>query len=404
MIRFRFGRTYLLPLSLVSLLTGCAWGVPAVSSLAPNHQYPAYADVSSDDTTTPDMFIRRNSALYEAIHTHTQPPFIASEGEIPPRLRVAHRITAARNDKTSTGVTTHARCEIFSPCPERIGNGRAVASVGTNAAQRLGDDRTAQLVLIRSGLENPLLNSERPGTRRSDNPKASQFSYSSTRSRVELNAWEAVKGTRIVRNEKAVLEPDPYGSAALKLTSESVEGGIICESDIPVNPAGVPANLFMTNEDIVRQEAQHQCPAVDVDHCISGSFMTHNLVSGSGPSCQNISAETSGREEANLSLTPTTPKHINTIWGPSDDSSVPLIGDTTDSQVSMAVSSVGIGLPPQVAESGIAHLNDVEIVLDPNVDVLHMLEGSFFASEGCSDLHRRSLRILRHTDVKCTLP
>ena len=273
-----FGRKFLLLLWLVSLLTDCAWGVPAVSSPAPNHKYPVYADVSYDDTTTPDMFIRRNSALYEAIHTHTRPPFIASVGEIPLRLRVAHRITAARN-------------------------------------------------------------------------------------------------------EKAVLEPDPYGSAALQLTSESVEGGIIRGSDIPVNPAGVPANLFVTNKDLVRQEAQHQCPAVDVDHCIPGSFMTHNLVSGSGSSSKNIRAGTSGREKTNLSVTPITFEHVHMDWGLSVDSLAPLKGDTTDSQVSMAVSSVGIGLPPQVAESGIAHLNDVEIVLDPNVDVLHMLEGSFFASE-----------------------
>ena len=297
MIRFRFGRTYLLPLSLVSLLTGCAWGVPAVSSLAPNHQYPAYADVSSDDTTTPDMFIRRNSALYEAIHTHTQPPFIASEGEIPPRLRVAYRITAARNDKTSTGVTTHARCEIFSPCPERIGNGRAVASVGTNAAQRLGDDRTAQLVLIRSGLENPLLTSEKLWIRRFDNPEAAESSYSPTRSRVELNAGEAVKGTRTVRNEKAVIEPNPYGGEALQRTSELAEGGIIHDSDITVSPAGARTNLYMTNEGVVRQGAQHHCTATDVDHCIPGFFMARNLAQGKGSSSQDIDEGTNGREE-----------------------------------------------------------------------------------------------------------
>ena len=369
-----FGRKFLLLLWLVSLLTDCAWGVPAVSSLAPNHKYPVYADVSYDDTTTPDMFIRRNSALYEAIHTHTRPPFIASVNERPLELPVAHRITAARNDKTSTGETTLARSEMISPRFERIDDGSAVTIAGANTDERLGDDRTSHFMMIRSGLENPRLTSEKLGIRRFDNREAAESSYSPTRSRVELNAGEAVKGTRTVRNEKAVLEPDPYGSAALKLTSESVEGGIICDSDIPVNPAGVPANLFMTNEDIVRQEAQHQCPAVDVDHCIPGSFMTHNLVSGSGPSCQSISAETSGRAEANLSVTPTTPKHIHMDGGLSVELSAALKGGTTDSQVSMAFSSVGIGLPPQVAESGIAHLNDVEIVLDPNVDVLYMLE------------------------------
>ncbi|MDE2671094.1 MAG: hypothetical protein OXI04_00970 [Bacteroidota bacterium] len=361
-------------MSLVSLLTGCAWGVPAVSSLAPNHQYPAYADVSSDDTTTPDMFIRRNSALYEAIHTHTQPPFIASEGEIPPRLRVAYRITAARNDKTSTGVTTHARCEIFSPCPERIGNGRAVASVGTNAAQRLGDDRTAQLVLIRSGLENPLLTSEKLWIRRFDNPEAAESSYSPTRSRVELNAGEAVKGTRTVRNEKAVIEPNPYGGEALQRTSELAEGGIIHDSDITVSPAGARTNLYMTNEGVVRQGAQHHCTATDVDHCIPGFFMARNLAQGKGSSSQDIDEGTNGREETDLSAAPITPEHIHMDWGLSVDSSVSLTGDTTDSQISKAFSSVRVGLPSQVAESGIAHLNDVEIVLDPNADVFYMLE------------------------------
>ena len=375
MIRFRFGRTYLLPLSLVSLLTGCAWGVPAVSSLAPNHQYPAYADVSSDDTTTPDMFIRRNSALYEAIHTHTQPPFIASEGEIPPRLRVAHRITAARNDKTSTGVTTHARCEIFSPCPERIGNGRAVASVGTNAAQRLGDDRTAQLVLIRSGLENPLLNSERPGTRRSDNPKASDISFSSTRLRVELNTWEAVKGTRTVRNKKAVQGPDPYGREALQHTLESLEADINRDSEIPANSAGTLANPTATNESVVPQEMNHYCVAADEDECIPRFIMAYNPAQDPGPSSQDIKAGTSGREETGLSAVPITPKNIHMDWDLSVDSQAPQKGDTTGSHVSLSFSSLGVGISSRVAETGAAHLNDIGIVLDPDLDLHATIEG-----------------------------
>ena len=380
-MRLRFGRKDLLLLWLVSLLTGCAWAAPAISPVVPNHQYPVHADVSHDDTATPDLPIHCNNALYEAIHTHTRPPLIASVREIPSRLRVAHRITAARNDKISTGVTALARCEMIPPRLDRIGDGGEVAIVGVNTDERLGDDRTTQTMIIRGGLENPRLTSERLALRRSDNPEAFEISYSSTRSRVDLNTWEAVKGTRIARNEKAVQGPNPYGSEALQHKSESVERGIIRESDIPVNPAGVPVNLFMTNEDLVRQEAQHQCPAVDADHCIPGSFTAHNLVSGSGSSSQNISAGTSGREEANLSVTPNTLEHINMNWGPSVDSSVPLNGDTTDSQVSMAFSSVRVGLPSQVAESGIAHLNDVEIVLDPNVNVLHMLEGVGFASE-----------------------
>ena len=165
MMRCRFGRKYLLPLWLVSLLTGCAWAAPAISPVVPNHQYPVYADVSYDDTTTPDMFIRRNSTLYEAIHTHTRPPFIASVREIPPRLRVAHRITAARNDKISTGVTALARCEMIPPRLDRIGDGRAVAIVGVNTDERLGDDRTTQFMIIRGGLENPRLTSGRLAVR-----------------------------------------------------------------------------------------------------------------------------------------------------------------------------------------------------------------------------------------------
>ncbi|MYF41146.1 MAG: hypothetical protein F4221_09935, partial [Rhodothermaceae bacterium] len=105
------------------------------------------------------------------------------------------------------------------------------------------------------------------------------------------------------------------------------------------------------------------------------------LMQGSGSSSQDISAGTSVREEANRSVTPITLEHIRTDWGLSVDSSAPLKGDTTDSQVSAAFSSLGIGLPSQVAETGIAHPNDVEIVLDPNVELLHMLEGSGFATE-----------------------
>ncbi|MXY08248.1 MAG: hypothetical protein F4Y61_06330, partial [Rhodothermaceae bacterium] len=240
----------MLRLWLVSLLTGCAWAFPAIFPLVPNHQYAVYADVTNDDTATPDMYIHCNNALYEAIHRRTRPPFVASVHEIP-----------------------------------------------------------------------------------------------------------------------------------LQHASESVEGGIIHESGIPVNPAGASANLSTTNEGVVSQAVQHHCAAAGVDRCIPGFLMPHNLAQGSGSSSQDTNAGTSGREEATLLVTPTTPKHINTIWGPSDDSSVSLNGDTTDSQVSMAVSSLGIGLPSQVAETDNAHLNDVEIVLDPNVDVFHMLEGSFFASE-----------------------
>ena len=183
-----------------------------------------------------------------------------------------------------------------------------------------------------------------------------------------------MKGTRIVRNESAVQEPNPYGSEALQHTSESVEVGIIRDSDIPVNQAGAPANQPATNGGLVSQELPHHCAAVDVDRCISRFLMAHNLVQGSGLSSQDISAGTSGREETDLSATPITPEHIHMDWGLSVDSSVSLTGDTTDSQVSMAFSSLGIGLPPRVAEAGIAHPNDVEIVLAPNVDVLYMLE------------------------------
>ena len=380
-MRFRFGRKYLLSLWLVSLLTDCACAFPAVSPLVPNYQYPAYADVWCDDTATPDMSIHRNSASYEATRTHTRPPFIASVGEMPSRLRVAHKITAARNNKTSSGVTTLAHGEILSPRLERSGNGRAAAIMGANGEERLGDDRTTQFILIQGGLENRRLTSERLGIRRFDNPEAFESSYSPTRSRVEHNAWEAVKGTRNVGNEKAVQGPIPYGSEALHYKSDSVVGGIIRDSDIPVNPVGAPANLSMTNESVVRLEAQHHCAATSVDRCIPGYFMAHNPEQSSGSSLQDITAGTSGRKEADPELTPIAPKPIHMDWGVSVDSSVHLSGDTTDSQVSLAFSSPGDGLPSRTAKTGIAHLNDVDIVLDPNVDVLYMIEGGFAARE-----------------------
>ena len=267
-MRFRFGRKFLLPLWLVSLMTGCAWAIPVISPLAPNHQYPVYADVSYDDTPTPDRYIDRYHASYEATYRYTWSPLVAGVSEIPLRLRVAHGKTTVRSDRTSTGETTLARCEIFFPFLERIGSGRAVAVAGANAEGRLCDDRTTQLMLIRGGLENPRLTSEWLGIRRSENPESSDIFYSPTRSRVELNTWEAVKGTRIVRNEKAVRGPNPYGSKALQHKSELVEAGNTRGSDIPVNPAGAPANLSTTNEGVVRQEVQHNCAAVDVDRCI----------------------------------------------------------------------------------------------------------------------------------------
>ena len=281
-MRFRFGRKYLLSLWLVSLLEDCAWAFPAVSPLVRNYQYPAYADVWCDDTATPDMSIHRNSASYEATRTHTRPPFIASVGEMPPRLRVAHKITAARNNKTSSGVTTLAHGEVLSPRLERSGNGIAAAIMGANGEERLGDDRTTQFILIQGGLENRRLTSERLGIRRSDNPEAFESSYTPTRARVEHNAWEAVKGTRIVRNEKAVLGPTTYGSEALQHKSEFVEAGIIRDSDIPVNPKGAPANLSTKNEGVVPQEVQHHCAATSVDSCIPGFFLAQNREQSSG--------------------------------------------------------------------------------------------------------------------------
>ena len=103
--------------------------------------------------------------------------------------------------------------------------------------------------------------------------------------------------------------------------------------------------------------------------------MVHNLARGLGSSSQDINAGTSGREETGLSAIPITPKHIYMDWGLSIDSSVHLNGDTTDSQVSLAFSSLGIGLPSQVAERGTAHLNDIEIVLDPDIDLHAAIEG-----------------------------
>lgn len=376
MKRFGFGYKFLLLLSLCSLLTGCAWAVPVISPLAPNHHYSVYADVSYDDTTTPDMYIRCNDVLYEAIHRHVRPPLTAGVSEVPLRLRVAHRITTARNNKTSTGVTTLAHCEVFSSRLNRIGNGTAEVIAGANAEERLGDDRTAQFMLIRGGLENLRLNSERLGVRRSVNPETSEISYSSTRSRVELNIQEAVKGTKIVRSDKAVQEPNPYGRDVSQHISESVEAGITRESDIPVKPAGAPANLSTTNEGLERQEVQHHCAALGVDRCIPGFFMAHNPSQDSGPVFQDINAGTSGREEANPSAIPVTLEHIQIDWGLSVDSSVPLQRDTTDSQVSPAFSSQGIGLPSRVADTGIAHLNELEIVLDPDLGEIHMFENN----------------------------
>ena len=373
-MRFRFGRKFLLPFWLVSLLTGCAWAVPALSPLVLSHQYPVHTEVSYGDTPTPDMYISRNHASYEATYTYAWSPLVTGVSDLPLRLRVAHGKPTSRNYKTSTGVTTLARCEVFSPFFERIDDGRAVA----NAERRLCDDRTTQFMLVRGGLEHPRLTSEWLGIRRSDNPESSEIFYSPTRSRVELNSWEAVKGTRIVRNEKAVQGLNPYGSEALQRKSEFVEAGIIRDSDIPVNPGRATANLSTTNEGVVRQKVQHHCAATGVDSCIPGIFIAHNRGQSSGLSLQEISAGTSGREEADPEVTPIDPKHIHTNWGLSVYSSVHMSGDTTDSQVSVAFSSPGDGLPSRTAKTGIAHLNDVEIVLAPNEDPFYMLEGSGF--------------------------
>ena len=176
-MRFRFGPKFLLLLWLVSLLTGCAWAFPAIPPLTHNHQYPVYADISYDDTAAPDMYISCDDASYEATHRHARSPLIASVSDILPRFRVAHRITTARYDETSTGVATLAHGEIFSPRLERIGDGRAVTIAGAITDGRMGADRTTQFTLIRSELENLRLTSERPGIRRSDNPEASAISY-----------------------------------------------------------------------------------------------------------------------------------------------------------------------------------------------------------------------------------
>ena len=117
---FRFGCKLLLPLWLVSLLTGCAWAVPALSPPVSNHQYPVIANVSYGDTATPDMYITRDNASYETTYIYMRSRLVAGVSEIPLRLRVTHGIATARNDKTSTGVTTVAHCEIFSPRLEEL--------------------------------------------------------------------------------------------------------------------------------------------------------------------------------------------------------------------------------------------------------------------------------------------
>ena len=189
---------------------------------------------------------------------------------------------------------------------------------------------------------------------------------------IKLNPHEVVNGTRIVRNEKAGQEPNPHGSEGLPHTSESVEAGIFRDGSVLVDQVAALANLSTTNEGVVRQEVQRHRVAADVNHRIPRFFKAHNPVHGSGSFSQEINMVTSGREEADLSVPPITPRHIHMDWDQSVDPPVPLKGDTTDSQSSLASSS-GIGLPSRAAELGEVHLADIEIVLDS--DIVYLDEG-----------------------------
>ena len=398
-MRFSFGYNLLLLVWLAGLPTGCAWAVPVISPLASNHQNPVYLDHPHDYAAIPDLDTHRIDALYEETCKHTQSPFIVNVSNVPLRLRSPHGISAAQNEEVSPGAPTLVQCEVLPPCFERIGGGWAVAIAGASAEERLGNNQTTQFLQIRGGLINPSLTSERLRIRRSHNPETSEFSYSSRRSRVELTTWEAEKSTRIVRNEKASLEPNSHGSEASPHTSESVGAGIIRDGDIPINQAGAPANLSATNEGVVRQEVQHHCAAVDVDRCFPGLLMAHNRARGSGSSSQDINAGTSGREETDLSVTPITLKHTKKDSVLLVDSSIPLKDDTTDSQVSLAFSSVGVGLPSRIAETSAAHLNDISIVLDPDVDVFHMIE----QTRGLTRTINVKLSVQPSNDVRVTI-
>ena len=195
-----------------------------------------------------------------------------------------------------------------------------------------------------------------------------------TITRIELNPREVVNGTRTVRNDKGEQEPNPHGSEATPHTSELVEADIIRDSDTPVDPVEALANLSTTNEGVASQKVQRHRVAADVDHRIPRFFKAYNPVKGSGSFPQDINAGTSGRKEADLSATPITPKHTHMGWDLSIDSSVPISGDTTDSQISLAFSSMGIGLPSRTAELDEVHLIDIDIVVDPYL--IYMLEES----------------------------
>ncbi len=374
MMRFRFGYKFLLLFWLASLPAGCAWAVPVISPLAPNRQHPVYAGAPYDSTAIPDMYIHRNDVLYEATYRHTQSPLTWSVSEIPPRISILHGITTAQVDNASAGARAFGGWEVFSLFPERIGSSRTAAVARANTEDRLADKQTRHLISIRGGVEDPRLTPEWRGIRILGNPEMSEICDSSTLWRVERDTWEAVKGTRIVRIEKAGLEPNPHGSEASLHASESVEAGIIRDSDIPVNPTVALANLPTTNEGLVRQEVQHHCVAGDVGRCPSGFFVAHRPVQGSGSFAQEINMATSGREEADLSATPVTSKRVYPDWGLSAEQLVPLKGDTTDSQISPSIFFPGYSITPRAAETGVVHRNDIEIVRDPDLGAIHLFE------------------------------
>ena len=265
MMRFSFGYKFLL---LASLPTGCAWAIPVISPLVSKHQQLVYADAPYHDTTIPDMYSHRNDVLYEAAYRHTRSPLVANVNNLPLRFRTANRITTVQNDEASAGATTLVRCEVFSPCPEGVGNGREAADIGANAREGSGDEKAVRLMPIRGGLEYPHRTSERLKVRQPDNPKTSEISDSSTISRVELSTRAAVKSTRIVRNAKAGQEPNWHGSKTLPHTSESVDAHLI-DIEIVVNTYVI----YMSEENNLAYEINVKLsaqPSNDVTVTISG--------------------------------------------------------------------------------------------------------------------------------------